>query len=181
MNAQERRERIVAELSRAEGPLSGTALAGAVGVSRQVIVQDIALLRAHGHDIVSTNRGYVACAAAAPCVRLFKVRHTEAQTEDELCAIVDLGASVLDVMVNHRVYGKMSAPLNIHNRRDVAHFVADMQSGQSSLLLTVTSGYHFHHVAAESEEVLDEVEQALAARGYLAELTPYEREAAQAS
>lgn len=175
MKAEERRALIVDELASASEPFSGGALADAAGVSRQVIVQDIALLRAQGHRIVSTNRGYVLEAASSPCERLIKVKHTVEQTADELEAIVDAGGAVRDVMVNHRVYGRISAPLDIKTRRDAARFVADMESGASSLLLTVTSGYHFHHVAAESEEVLDEIEAELARRGYLAEFLPYER------
>ena len=90
--------------------MSGTALADAAGVSRQVIVQDIALLRADGHDIVATNRGYVLReGASAPSVptRLIKVHHTVEQLEDELQTIVDMGGTVQSVMVNHRAYGKI--------------------------------------------------------------------------
>lgn len=96
------------------------------------------------------------------------------QTEDELVTIVDLGGTVADVMVNHRVYGKMSAPLNIKNRRDVQLFMNNIQTGKSTPLMNVTSGYHFHHVCAEQEEILDEIEEALRKKHYLAELLPYE-------
>lgn len=177
MDAQERRRRIVDELRDARRPLSGGALASLVGVSRQVIVQDVALLRAQGHDIVATSRGYVVASdAPTPVSRLFKVQHTPDQTRDELETIVDCGGVVVDVMVNHRVYGKITAPLNVKSRRDVDRFVEDMESGRSSLLMTVTSGYHFHCVSAESEEALAAVEAALARKGYLAELLPHERE-----
>ena len=89
---------------------------------------------------------------------VFKVCHTNEQTEDELVTIVDLGGTVVDVMVNHRVYGKMSAPLNIKNRRDVQLFMNNIKTGKSTPLMNVTSGYHFHHVCAEQEEILDEIE-----------------------
>ena len=179
MTGSERRAAILRELHEAQAAISGSSLARAVGVSRQVVVQDIALLRADGHDIVATNRGYVLREAEAhPAVptRLLKVHHTEAQTEDELCCIVDLGGAVLNVMVNHRVYGKITADLDIRNRRDVARYLEDIHSGKSVPLMTVTSGYHFHRIAAESEAVLDEIEAALAERGYLAEVFPYEYE-----
>lgn len=162
--------------------MSGSALARAVGVSRQVVVQDIALLRADGHDIVATNRGYVLQAVNSdqPSVptRLIKVHHTEEQLEDELTCIVDLGGTALNVMVNHRVYGKITADLDIRNRRDVARYLEDIHSGKSVPLMTVTSGYHFHRIAADTEEQLDEIEQALADRGYLAEVFPYEQDGA---
>lgn len=170
-----RRARIVEALAAASGPLSGTALAEKCGVSRQVVVQDVALLRERGEKIVSTNRGYVLLAddPVRP-TRLFKCRHTAEQAADELTCVVDLGGRVEDVFVNHRVYGKVSSPLGVGSRRDVERFVSELASGVSAPLLEVTSGYHFHHVSAASEEVLDEVERALDARGYLAELTDYE-------
>ena len=173
----ERRGRIVALLAGESGPVSGSALAERLGVSRQVVVQDVALLRERGERIVSTNRGYVLGRAPARPTRLFKCRHTADQAADELTCIVDLGGRVEDVFVNHRVYGKVSSALEIASRRDVGRFVSELASGVSSPLLEVTSGYHFHHVSAESEAVLDEVERALAARGYLVEPTAYEARA----
>ncbi len=176
--AEERRSRIVEELAASKAPLSGGALADSLKVSRQVIVQDIALLRANGHAITATNRGYVIDQGqgSGSCQRRFKVHHGADQTEDELACIVDLGGTVEDVMVNHRVYGKVKAPLGIKSRRDIARFAEDMRTGRSSLLMTVTSGYHFHLVSAESEEVLDDIEQALSEKGYLADYLPHERE-----
>ncbi len=177
MTGSERRDAIVAELKGASMPVSGSELAKAVGVSRQVVVQDIALLRADGHDIVATSRGYVLLEGASkPAVptRLFKVHHTPEQLEDELTCIVDLGGSVLNVMVNHRVYGKITADLDIRSRKGVERYLESIRTGKSFPLMTVTSGYHFHRVAADTEAELDEIEAALRERGYLAELLPYE-------
>ena len=163
----------------AEKPVSGTVLAKELGVSRQVIVQDIALLRANGYDIVATNRGYLVAPGeeavggprvASRCTTM-KARPSTSWRPSSIWA-----ASVEDVMVNHRVYGKVTAPLGLKSRRDIAHFAEDMATGRSSLLMTVTSGYHFHLVSAESEEVLDDIERALADKGYLAEYLPHERE-----
>ena len=177
MTGAERREKIIAELRSSQAPISGSALARAAGVSRQVVVQDIALLRADGHDVVATSRGYVLQeGAGAPNVptRLLKVHHGVDELGDELTTIVDRGGAVLNVMVNHRVYGKITADLDIRNRRDVERYLQDIASGKSFPLMTVTSGYHFHRIAADSEADLDEIEQALAQKGYLAELLPYE-------
>lgn len=177
MEATERRAAIMVELKRAVKPVSGSALAKAVGVSRQVVVQDIALLRADGHDIVATNRGYVLREGAGePSVptRLVKVRHTQDEMADELTSIVDMGGAVLNVIVNHRVYGKITADLDIRNRRDVERYLEAIESGKSFPLLTVTSGYHFHRIAADDEETLDDIEEMLRAKGYLVELLPYE-------
>lgn len=177
MNARERRRAIMDVLEVAKEPVSGSALAQEVGVSRQVVVQDIALLRADGHDVVATNRGYVLQEApSSPAVptRLVKVRHSVEQAGDELTSIVDAGGAVLNVIVNHRVYGKITADLDIRNRRDVERYLHDIESGKSFPLLTVTSGYHFHRIAAEDEQTLDEIETMLKEKGYLADLMPYE-------
>ena len=179
MNGNERRQHIVEQLRASAAPVSGSALARSTNVSRQVIVQDIALLRADGHDIVATNRGYVLREGGASFdvpTRLVKVHHTVDQLEDELTTIVDLGGAVLNVMVNHRVYGQITANLDIRSRRDVTRYLHDIRSGKSTPLMTVTSGYHFHRIAADSEDVLDEIEAALAQKGYLAEVLPYEKD-----
>ena len=183
MTGVERRDVILGALRASARPLSGSALARSVGVSRQVVVQDIALLRADGHDIAATNRGYVLREGAGDArpVRLFKVLHTAEELEDELTCVVDLGAEVLDVTVSHRVYGKITAPLNVRSRRDVERYLKGIRTGKSSPLMTVTSGYHYHRIAADSPEVLDEVEDALRARGYLAPVLPYEQDAVAAA
>ena len=175
MTGAERRKMILKLMKESSEPLSGGALGSATGVSRQVIVQDIALLRTEGHSILATARGYL-LDEPKENVRLFKVCHDETRTEEELTTIVDLGGCILDVMVNHRVYGKVSAPLHIKNRRDVHAFLRDLRSGKSSPLLNVTSGYHFHHISAENEEILDEIEDALRQKNFLTEVFPYEKE-----
>lgn len=173
--ADQRRKRIVEILEAADAPVSGADLGKRLGVTRQVIVQDVTVLRHMGHGIEATNLGYVLKPAFDGPTRLFKVRHAADQTEDELNAMVDLGAEVVDVQVNHRTYGLVSARLGLRNRRDVRRFLSELESGVSTPLLTLTDGYHFHHVTAESEAVLDEVEQMLRERSYLADLTDYER------
>ena len=170
LNGPERRKRIVELMRSSSAPLSGTALGKATGVSRQVVVQDMALLRTQGYPVVATARGYL-LDQPKECVRLFKVCHTNEQTEEELTTVVDLGGRVRDVMVNHRIYGEVTAPLNIRNQ----NFMKDLRSGKSTPLMNITSGYHFHHISAESEEVLHEIEEALRQKGYLAEFSPYEK------
>ena len=111
-----RRKTLLTLLSQSDVPLSGTRLGKETGVSRQVVVQDIALLRTAGYPILSTGRGYLLNGTPG-CTRVVKVCHTDAQVEDELQTIVDLGGCIVDVSINHRVYGKVSAPLNIKSRR----------------------------------------------------------------
>lgn len=157
---------------------SGRELAEKFGVSRQVVVQDIALLREGGAPIIATSRGYLLekRRAGDRPRRTFKVRHDVDQMGDELNAIVDLGGRVLDVSVNHRAYGLVSAPLDIASRRDVRRFVDAIATGVSSPLMTLTSGYHFHLVEADTEEELDEIAQALDDLGFLAPVLPYEQD-----
>ncbi len=175
LNGAQRRKKIVEMLKQSADPISGAALGKETGVSRQVVVQDMALLRTEGYDIVATPRGYV-LNVPNHVMRVFKTFHLNDQTEEELTTIVDLGGTVVDVMVNHRAYGKMSAGLNIRNRRDVQLFMNQLENGKSTPLLNVTSGYHFHTVTAERDEILEEIEAALKEKGLLAEVLPYENE-----
>ena len=160
MNAVERRQEIVRLITTNDEAMSGSMLAKELDVSRQVIVQDIALLKAAGYEILSTNKGYVINDVAAH-TRVFKVYHTNDQTEDELTTIVD-------VFVWHRVYGKIEAKLNVASRRNVQQCIDGLVSGKSSALMNITSGYHYHTVKADSEETLDLIEKAHAKKNYLA-------------
>jgi len=166
MTGEERRAFIVEQIKKSNKPLSGTKLAQACEVSRQVIVQDVALIRASGCNIFSTNRGYM-IHDQKTFRRTFKVQHTEEQVEEEMTAIVDLGGKLLSVSVNHRIYGKMEAELNVGSRRKVNEFMEDIRNGKSSPLMKITSNYHYHVVEAESEEILDEIEAMLEAKGML--------------
>ena len=167
MRAQERRKEIAALLMASSEAISGGALSARLGVSRQIIVQDIAMLKAQGFDILSTHQGYVI--KASPLLwREFKVRHTSAETEDELSHIVALGGTVVDVFVWHKVYGRIGANLNIFSRRDVDRFMEELRSGRSTELMHITDGYHYHTVRAESEEALDAIAAMLQKKGYLA-------------
>ena len=166
MTGAERREGIIETIKNSSVPVSGTALAKKYEVSRQVIVQDIALIRAAGHEILSTHRGYIL--ESKPSVRrVFKVIHTEEQLEEELQTIVDLGGNVLNVKIRHRVYGEMEAPLEIRSRKQVQRFMEDIHSGKSSPLMNITSHYHYHEVEADSEETLDLIEHELEKKGFL--------------
>lgn len=166
MTGAERRTKVAELIRNSKTPLSGTALAKQCEVSRQVIVQDIALIRASGYDIISTNRGYIIQESHVR-ERVFKVSHTDEQLEEELYSIVDLGGTIVNVMVNHRVYGHMEAELRINSRRRVKEFMEDIRSGKSSPLKNITSNYHYHKVEADSEETLDLIEEALRKKHFL--------------
>ena len=171
MTGTERRDAIILRMQEDRKPLSGTKLASMYGVSRQVIVQDIALIRAAGYDVISTNKGYILNAAVEnkTVERVFKVNHSDEQMEDELCSIVDLGGTIINTMINHKVYGHLEAPLHIKSRRNVAEFMKDIYSGKSTPLKNVTAGYHYHTISAESEEVLNMIEKMLREKQFLVE------------
>lgn len=173
MDGKLRREQIIKIISGSAGPVSGLALAKELNVSRQVIVQDMALIRANGVDIISTNRGYI-IEKKNKATRVFKMLHEDNQVETELNLIVDWGGVVEDVFVYHKVYGVVRADMNIKSRIDVKKYMDDINSGKSTLLKNVTSGYHYHTVSAESEERLDSIHKDLEKIGFLAKLQDYE-------
>jgi len=167
MKADERRTSIAACLLSADAPISGAALAERFGVSRQIIVQDIAVLKAGGYEILPTRHGYV-IQSSPLAERVFKVHHTTEETERELNCVVDLGGAVVDVFVWHKVYGRIDAKLNIGSRHDVGLFLEGVRTGKSTELMTITGGYHYHTIRAGSEEVLDRIGAALEREGFLA-------------
>lgn len=167
MTGKERRDSIIKMIS-GKSPVSGGSLSKSLDVSRQIIVSDIALLRAEGYDIISTNRGYFLNSPSGATI-VVKVNHTDEQTEDELNTIVDLGGTVIDVFVHHKVYGKISADLNIRSRRNVKEFIENIKSGKSTPLKNITSNYHYHTISAENEEVLNIIAEELKNKGYLVE------------
>lgn len=173
MNGEQRREKIIDILSRSDKAVSGLALAKMLNVSRQVIVQDIALIRAGAYDIDSTNRGYI-IRNKQEHTRIFKVIHTEKDVETEMNVIVDMGGWIKDVFVYHKVYGVIKADMNIHSRRDIRDYMEEIKSGKSTLLMNVTSGYHYHTVVAKDENTLDDIQEELARLGFLAKLQEYE-------
>lgn len=173
MDKDKRCRELIQMLSQSSEPVSGAALAERFAVSRQVIVQDIALLRANGNEILSTNRGYLVKQESAK-KRVFKVIHGDDQVEEELNCMVDLGGAVEDVFVYHKVYGVIRADMNICSRIDVRRYLQNLEGGKSSLLKNVTSGYHYHTVRASGADTLDLIQEELGRLGFLAKLQDYE-------
>lgn len=170
MSGEERREKILKLLAETEKPLSGTSLAKTLKVSRQVVVTDIALLRAVNKNILSTNKGYLIFKdeqESGQSRRTIKVQHNDEQILDELNIIVDLGGHVLDVVVEHEIYGQITCDLIINNRRDAKQFVKQCKESNAKGLNVLTDGMHYHTIEADSEAVLDQIEEALNEKGYL--------------
>ena len=94
MNGDKRRKQLLKILLESDKPVSGGTLAETLKVSRQVIVQDIALLRANGLDILSARYGYMMLHRSEEASRILKMHHSDRETEAELTAIVDLGGKM---------------------------------------------------------------------------------------
>ena len=169
MDAQRRREAIARVLERADGPVSATALAVEFSVSRQVIVGDIALLRAGGADITATPRGYVIPRVRAGQCCTLACRHEGGQMEEELNVMVDHGCTVLDVTVEHPIYGQITGPLNLSNRYEVSQFIARCREEAAAPLSQLTEGIHLHTVLCPDEQALARVRQGLRALDVLLE------------
>ena len=173
MTTAERREAILAQLG--EAPVAARTLANRYGVSRQIIVQDVAVIRAAHPNVISTARGYVLQKAEPVCTREFKVRHGCERSAQELNLIVDCGGRVKSISISHRVYGRVSAEMDIQSRRDVVEFLQRFEDSSSTVLSTVTDGYHYHLVEAATAERLDLIERELREQGFLAPLHPWEK------
>lgn len=170
MDGDGRRKKLMKILELSSTPVSGSDLARQLGVSRQVVVQDIALLRADNKQVMSTNKGYILYKPAKErgwLKRVFPMKHATEDTLDELYAIVDFGGRVLDVLVEHELYGQIRVDLIIENRLDAAEFVSHMESSRDLPLKALTGGCHYHTVVAASEKNLEKIEEELRNRGYL--------------
>ena len=162
---EEREKRIIEILESSETLVSGTYLAELFNVSRQVIVQDIAILKARNIDIISTNRGYRLLSKGIK--KIIKVKHDDSEIRNELNAIVDLGASIEDVFVVHKTYGEIRVKLDIKSRRDVDLLVENINSKLSKPLKNLTNNYHYHTIIVENENIFKEVKDKLKSLGIL--------------
>ncbi len=165
MDADMRRQEMMKRLNEADKPISASALAKVFGVSRQIVVGDVALLRAAGENIDATPRGYVLQKQAAGLTRRVACKHQAEQMKDELYAIVDQGCTVLDVIVEHPVYGQLTGALQLSSRYDVDQFVEKSQKAAPLSLLT--EGLHVHTIICPDEAAYERVIQKLDALGVL--------------
>lgn len=167
---ENRRQMILAWLKESAEPLTGKVLAEKTNVSRQVIVQDVSLLKAKGEPIIATSRGYVYyrdSEKSEKLSRIIAVRHSPEDTPAELYTLVDRGVTVKNVMVEHPIYGDLSGSLMLKNRRDVEIFLHELKTHKAALLSDLTEGVHLHTIEADTLEQLDEALEALEKAGYV--------------
>lgn len=168
----DRKERLVQLLGQSDRPIRGTDLARQFGVTRQVIVKDIAVLRAQGFSIVATPQGYfeqkklAVGQKDAAIYRVLTIKHEPHETEQELTVLVDAGVTVLDVSVDHPIYGEFVANLMFRSRRDVQNFMHQINEEQVPLLLTLTGGVHRHTLSCPDEKAMQEAIGTLRALGF---------------
>lgn len=165
-----RRKEIINYLSARTEAVNGTELAKRFGVSRQVIVQDIALLRAENREILSTNKGYLLYQplnTRGNRTAVILVRHTAQQTLDEMRTIVEYGGRMLDVFIDHDLYGQIRADLVINDMEDAEEFFRRMNSSSSLPLKELTGDCHYHTIAAPSEKILALIKKELRQKGFL--------------
>ena len=168
MNAAQRRKAILERLTEASAPLSASVLAGALGVSRQIVVGDVALLRAAGTQIDATPRGYQLHPAARGCTGILACVHSTAdQMREELYTVVDQDGVVVDVAVENPLYGELRGNLNLASRYDVDHFIQQAADTPECLLSRMTGGVHLHTLSCPTEEAFHRIEAALDAKGLL--------------
>ncbi len=165
-----RRDLTLKLLQRGREPVTGAELAKRLGVSRQVVVQDIAILRAAGSEVVATPRGYLMLRPAGPAQRaMLACRHNRAETEAELTILVDHGLRVVDVIVEHPLYGDLRGLLMLESRADVSEFIARLERSGAGLLSALTGGVHLHTVEATRVEAIEHARDDLRKRGILLE------------
>lgn len=167
MTAEDRRAALLSALARSPAPLSASALAERFGVSRQLIVGDVALLRAGGAAITATTRGYIIPPPPSGLVRQVPCRHDPSGTEQELLIMVDQGCTVIDVSVDHPVYGQLTGSLQLSSRYDVQQFIR--RSAGAPPLSLLTQWVHLHTLSCPDENSFQRVCRDLAAAGILLE------------
>ena len=153
MNSEQRREKIISVLQTSDKPISASRFANEFSVTRQIIVADIALLRASGHAIRAEHKGYVLEKPDSHAMtKRLVVKHGKNEVQNELYAIVDNGGKIIDVIVQHSVYGKIVAGLNLSSRYDVDRFIGHVNETDAKPLLLLTEGLHIHTITVGDEE-----------------------------
>ena len=169
MEAKERRSMLLKKLRAAQEPLTGTSLAKELGVSRQIIVGDFAILRAAGNVVYATPQGYIVPPTenAKVIKATLACKHDRDGLEQELAIIIDHGGKVLDVIVEHSLYGELKANLMLASRRELADFLRKLDDSKAEQLCSITAGVHLHTVEVPDEEVLSKIKEELRQKGIL--------------
>lgn len=166
MDTNTRRKNVLQEIMESQKPISASEIAKKLNVSRQVIVGDVAILRAKGNEILATARGYI---IEKSKTNNYKVAcfHKPSETKQELYTIVDLGATVVDIIIEHEIYGDITGNLNLSSRKDVDDFLEKVKSSGAKLLSELTLGVHLHTISCKDKDHFNQVYQALNDKNFL--------------
>ena len=169
MNPSERKDKLLKLIEESTKPIKGNELAEKLNVSRQIIVQDIALIRATGKDVVATPQGYMIYNQNNKIEKKIKCKNHKNNEElfDELKSIIDMGGTVKDVIVNHPIYGEIKAELNISSLRDINDFMNKIKKDEFKQLSSLTKYNHTHTIEASKNEILDEIIEILGEKGII--------------
>jgi transcriptional regulator of NAD metabolism len=167
-SGSDRRRRIVEWMRAHSAPVRGGEIARRFRVSRQCVVQDMAILRAGGREIVATPRGYqLPGLPVRPHRAILACRHKPERTQEELHILVDNGVKILDVVVEHPVYGELRGSLMLESRADVDDFLRQVSASRAVLLSTLTAGVHLHTVEASRSAMISRAKKQLREKGFL--------------
>ena len=172
MDTAMRRSQIENLLKESDEPVTGSRLAEVFDVSRQVIVGDIAILRAKGIDIIATPQGYFVAGTVDDNKYtdvIISSHSSIEELEDELTIIVDNGGRVIDVIVDHSVYGEIRSGINVSSRREVENFVGKLKENGAKPISSLTEGVHLHTIETKDSETFAEIAKVLKEKGYLIE------------
>lgn len=168
MKADERRNGIIKMLIREKGAIKGTTLAETFNVTRQIIVKDIAILRAKGTNIIATPDGYMVNDDSSNRVKsIIAVNHNDEDVIKELEIVVKYGGIIEDVIVEHPLYGEIKGILMIKNLNDLNKFKNSLKQINAKPLSILTNGVHLHTISADSFENMDLIKEELKENGFI--------------
>ena len=170
MSSNERREKLLQILKKSDKPVKGSELSAELQVSRQVVVKDIALLRASGLEIIATTNGYIVLDSVKNEFKIkCKNHNSDDELYDELQTIIDLGGKVKDVIVEHPTYGVLKADLNVATNRDLRNFMQKAATNEFKQLSVLSPDYHIHTIEVDNDEIFEEIQKELKLKNILFE------------
>ena len=170
MSSNERREKLLQILKKSDKPVKGSELSAELQVSRQVVVKDIALLRASGLEIIATSNGYIVLDSVKNEFKIKRKNHnSDDELYDELQTIIDLGGKVKDVIVEHPTYGVLKADLNVATNRDLRNFMQKAATNEFKQLSVLSPDYHIHTIEVDNDEIFEEIQKELKLKNILFE------------
>lgn len=167
MDSKSRREDILVRLIESVTPIKGTDFAKLYNVTRQIIVKDIAILRAKGNKIIATPDGYIITSEDNRVRTILAVCHKSNRIEEELEIIIKYGGIIEDVIVEHPLYGEIKGILMIKNLNDLNNFIKRYESNKAKPLSVLTNGVHIHTISADTEENMELIKKELKESGFI--------------